>query len=276
MAEVPEIVLLDENGIETVYSDAYTLEVDTPDGDTTTYVNENLLRSQQQTDWEQTDETQVDFIKNKPTIPEAYTHPDTHPASMITGLAAVATSGAYENLRNKPFGDIVLLPETEAAFHEVLSNCYSSSVDLMDTAVIGETYLVIWDGIEYTCVAKDSADVFDTADAGTFCLGNATKFLGLGWGEDTGEPFLVIVSGEDDTQLLALTDDTASSHRISIRPVNNIRKIDAKYLPDDYGGNDGITAADVTAMLASAGVIVPVAAEDNLLLADSEGDIYVL
>lgn len=31
-----------------------------------------------------------------------YTHPATHPASMITGLATVATSGSYNDLTNKP------------------------------------------------------------------------------------------------------------------------------------------------------------------------------
>ena len=31
-----------------------------------------------------------------------YTHPDSHPASMITGLATVATSGSYNDLTNKP------------------------------------------------------------------------------------------------------------------------------------------------------------------------------
>lgn len=31
-----------------------------------------------------------------------YTHPSTHPASMITGLATVATSGSYNDLSNKP------------------------------------------------------------------------------------------------------------------------------------------------------------------------------
>ena len=31
-----------------------------------------------------------------------YTHPTSHPASMITGLATVATSGSYNDLKNKP------------------------------------------------------------------------------------------------------------------------------------------------------------------------------
>ena len=41
-------------------------------------------------------------LTNKPTIPEAYVHPTTHPASMVTGLADVATSGSYNDLSNKP------------------------------------------------------------------------------------------------------------------------------------------------------------------------------
>ena len=41
-------------------------------------------------------------LADKPTIPTAYTHPATHPASMITGLSTVATSGSYADLTNKP------------------------------------------------------------------------------------------------------------------------------------------------------------------------------
>lgn len=35
-------------------------------------------------------------------IPPAYSHPETHPASMITGLSKVATSGSYNDLTDKP------------------------------------------------------------------------------------------------------------------------------------------------------------------------------
>ena len=41
-------------------------------------------------------------LSDKPTIPAAYTHPSTHPATMITGLSTVATSGSYNDLTNKP------------------------------------------------------------------------------------------------------------------------------------------------------------------------------
>ena len=41
-------------------------------------------------------------LSDKPTIPAAYSHPSSHPASMITGLATVATSGNYADLSGKP------------------------------------------------------------------------------------------------------------------------------------------------------------------------------
>ena len=41
-------------------------------------------------------------LTDKPNIPAAYTHPASHPASMITGLSTVATSGSYNDLSDKP------------------------------------------------------------------------------------------------------------------------------------------------------------------------------
>ena len=40
--------------------------------------------------------------KNAKFTDTVYMHPSTHPASMITGLASVATSGSYNDLANKP------------------------------------------------------------------------------------------------------------------------------------------------------------------------------
>lgn len=40
--------------------------------------------------------------KNAKFTDTVYTHPATHPASMITGLSAVATSGSYNDLSNRP------------------------------------------------------------------------------------------------------------------------------------------------------------------------------
>lgn len=68
-------------------------------------------------------------LANKPTIPEAYTHPTSHPASMITGLAEVATSGDYEDLANKP-----TIP---AAYTHPASHPASMITGLADVATSG-------------------------------------------------------------------------------------------------------------------------------------------
>lgn len=72
--------------------------------------------SQAQADWNQTDNTSVDYIKNKPTIPtvptnvSAFTndagyltsHQDISGKANSADLATVATSGSYDDLSNKP------------------------------------------------------------------------------------------------------------------------------------------------------------------------------
>lgn len=62
-------------------------------------------------------------LTNKPTIPAAYTHPSSHPASMITGLATVATSGSYNDLANKP-----TIPTTVAAMTD--AGDYAKKTDI--------------------------------------------------------------------------------------------------------------------------------------------------
>ena len=47
-------------------------------------------------------EQYVDDAVNNASISGGYTHPSTHPASMITGLSTVATSGSYDDLTDKP------------------------------------------------------------------------------------------------------------------------------------------------------------------------------
>ena len=49
-----------------------------------------------------TTEQYVDDVVHNASISSGYTHPATHPASMITGLSTVATSGSYNDLTDKP------------------------------------------------------------------------------------------------------------------------------------------------------------------------------
>lgn len=52
--------------------------------------------------------------KNAKFTDTVYTHPATHPASMITGLSVVATSGSYNDLSDKP--TIPIVPSNVSAF----------------------------------------------------------------------------------------------------------------------------------------------------------------
>ena len=79
-------------------------------------VMDGSLANQLQADWNQTDNTQVDYIKNKPTIPTIPTnvssftndsgyltqHQDISGKANSADLATVATSGSYSDLINKP------------------------------------------------------------------------------------------------------------------------------------------------------------------------------
>lgn len=64
--------------------------------------------AQVQSDWNETDNTKVDFIKNKPSIPAAQVNSDWNATSGVAqilnkpSLAAVATSGAYSDLTGTP------------------------------------------------------------------------------------------------------------------------------------------------------------------------------
>ena len=68
-------------------------------------------------------------LSDKPTIPAAYSHPASHPASMITGLSEVATSGSYDDLTDKP-----TIP---AAYSHPASHPASMITGLADVATSG-------------------------------------------------------------------------------------------------------------------------------------------
>lgn len=208
---MPDIVLKDGTGDAQTIEGATALGVDTVDGGIAVFVSEDV-------------------------IPEGYEHPSTHPASMITGLAGIATSGKYDDMKNKPFGDITVLPESTVNFSLLDDDLgvFDGSIEgIMDDIVEGETYIITWDGTAYSCVAKDIAEIHPVfSEMQALRLGNATKLLNMGWGEDTGEPFCLVV-GIGKTDGVFETDDNSATHTISVYPKDAVRKIKAKYLPDE-------------------------------------------
>ena len=84
--------MIDLNGLVHVYS-IIKVALDGKLGKNDTAVNASKVNNL-------TVETAVP--KNAKFTDTVYMHPSTHPASMITGLASVATSGNYNDLANKP------------------------------------------------------------------------------------------------------------------------------------------------------------------------------
>lgn len=87
---MPDVVLKDQYGIKNTYSNIDTVSLNTTDGTPVTYVSEHLIQNQVQSDWNQTDRTKPDYIKNKPDTfesePElpAITSPDDN--GMLLGI----------------------------------------------------------------------------------------------------------------------------------------------------------------------------------------------
>ena len=96
--------LIDLNGLAHVYSIIKGMLADKL-GKNDTAVNASKVNNL-------TVETAVP--KNAKFTDTVYTHPSTHPASMITGLSTVATSGSYNDLTNKP--TIPVVPTKVSAF----------------------------------------------------------------------------------------------------------------------------------------------------------------
>lgn len=106
-----------------------------------------------QPDWNQTDETAADFIKNRP---------------------------FYETKER-----ITLLPETKATPLSIWEAPLSVLSDgkTLTTVSVGETYVVTFDGVEYECVAQKDNEM------GYTFIGNG-DLVGFAWGNE--EPFVLI------------------------------------------------------------------------------------
>ena len=101
-------------------------------------------------------------------------------------------------------------------------------------AVVGQTYIVKFDGTEYKCSCTRLG-----SEGGPLVLGNLSI---PGFGNDTGEPFVIIYSGHWAT----FSSDSATEHTISISEKQvSISKIDEKYLPTATNIIPGIAKTQV-------------------------------
>lgn len=88
----------------------------------------SIPAAQIQSDWNQTNDQAVDFIKNKPTIPAAQVNADWTASSGVSQilnkptLATVATSGSYNDLSNKP-----TIPTVDQTYNSASTNAQSGT-----------------------------------------------------------------------------------------------------------------------------------------------------
>lgn len=157
---------------------------------------------QVQVDWNETDPMSPSYIVNRPfgLLPNLYEDLN---ANFIVG------NGTGE----------AFIQETKP----------SIDWDLIKT---GNTYIVVWDGFQYTCEATMASYVYDASGGGTIsfvALGNPKLLARYQGGmstsaEDPYKPFLIALSG--------VYSEKSGSHSYYIQSEVNFKKLDIEYLPD--------------------------------------------
>lgn len=108
-----------------------------------------------------------------------YTHPSTHPASMITGLSTVATSGSYNDLTDKPNIPASAIVDSElsaTSVNPVQNKVISAALNRKADSSMLSDYLPLAGG---SCTGSVSAPSFQTGTVATNYF-QCRKFRGEG------------------------------------------------------------------------------------------------
>ena len=153
-------------------------------------------------DWNQNDETAIDYIKNRPFY----------------------IKDSTEN---------ILLDGT----FEFTNSRYSQTNSTIDFEVNKE-YTVIFDGVNYNCIASIVDDIPTIGNGAIF---NSNLY------PDNGKPFIIAASIAKGL-LVILTTSAATAHTVTIKAIEeNVQTMDKKYLPIidvAHGGTGRSTIAD--------------------------------
>lgn len=250
---MPDILLKNASGEDVVYENVNAVNLRNTNGGTETFVSNNLIKNQVQADWDQTDETAVDFIKNKPEtfeseaeLPEVTEADNGKVLGVVNGLWSKmnAPSGSesgvlsWNDLTDKPFyaeeSWQELMPSSilPFAFEDGLCAFFTNPTTEMLEMYQNEwsKARVVWDGVEYECEPKMFYGVVKA-------VGNVEAVEGTG---DSGEPFAILV---DDGTLLGsptavavsiedtLNQVTTATHTIGASLlVEKVYPIDSKFI----------------------------------------------
>lgn len=157
---------------------------DTTYGDATT-TSSGLMSS--------TDKVKLNGIANNANY---YIHPPTHPASMISGLATVATSGSYNDLTNKP-----TIPEQITVDSEISStstNPVQNKIVYEVLSAVRENLLIRINNLSAVAKSGSYNDLTDkpsnatTSSAGLMSAADKSKLDGIS--SDSGNVKMIVYS----------------------------------------------------------------------------------
>ena len=206
----------------------------------------------QQSDWNQTDSSAGDFIKNKPNVILApITDPEKNDTLFYSDGKWRArptifpdwnqrTAGKWGYIANKPFGEIPdTLSELSLTIDWQEDKHRTQGLWFIkyppDVSLRSQYYINI-NNTRYIAVAQDLHEI----------MPDLNKEVGYYWGnpslydkayEDNGLPYFVEIVEYMTAQeyvVVGYLNEEVDNFTLSIREVNQIRKIDKKYLPDEY------------------------------------------
>ena len=231
------------------------------------FANEQNLSTQVQSDWNQGDINQPDFIKNKPFGPK----PDLYNNSNL-GFELDSKSGIYFT----NVGEDVIWPIQE-----------------------NDLVTVVWDSIPYEVTSKEIT--FTLENTGTLITVNGylgdPQLLAIYFGggganiESTGEPFLIV------QKLGLILTSRGNNHSVIVKNNNYISKIDPQYLPDealqgpvqaDWNETDEasfayiknkpieVTSEDIIEWMSTENIIAPLASSSGEIYTTNDNKILIL
>ena len=173
--------------------DAYTVYASTD------YVDEKIANVNSVKDWNQNDETALDYIKNRTHWTEDITEVEIYPETTIQ----ITTD------------DPGLLSETEPI-----------------GLVADDNYAITYNGTDYTCTAIDASMLMNNMPV--TAIGNVELALGTG---DSGEPFIIVEFSPEvaaEMGAYAMMTDLSGSTEVTVGITHlqeTVHKIPNKYLP---------------------------------------------
>lgn len=221
-AEIPNFLLQDTHAV-TVY--AYSGSVE--NGYTMAEKTFNVVKKPKPANYVETEEDKAILAKLKEEIGDLSELQTEAKNNLVSAINEAAESGGsvpkpltYDYMPagypSKSVQTVTLMEEQEVTFTNS-DGIYQATAPVKIDVSEGQTYTVVWDGVEYSCVCHT---------IGPYKYIGNSEVLGS---ESTGEPFLYLVSD----QPMWASYDTSTSHTIKVTAISTVyQTIDEKYLPE--------------------------------------------